>query len=36
MFAELRKLHGSGAIRGYYNVWACLHALRLNQGTAQT
>ena len=26
MFAELRKLHGSGAIRGYYNVWACLHA----------
>ncbi len=26
MFAELRKLHGSGAIRGYYNVWAYLHA----------
>ena len=26
MFSEVRELRSSGAIRGYYNVWACLHA----------
>ena len=32
MFAELRQLHGSGAIRGYYNVWAYLHAPAAESG----